>query len=149
MSIKIVNGDVTKATEDYIVHNVNYKGGIISGVACQIADKFPDFKKQYKGLTTKHNRKNCEELLGHYIETKISDNQTILSLFGSYQYKFRNSYNYFISCLEEIVDHIPTDKTIAMPYYIYCGFGCGDWETTYSLIAYILEEYNITFYKLG
>ena len=46
--IKVVYGDLMQATEDIIVHQVNCKGVMGSGVAKQIKANFPEVFNEYR-----------------------------------------------------------------------------------------------------
>ena len=45
--IKIKNGDLLKASEDILVHQVNIQGVMGGGIAKQIAEKYPKTEKAY------------------------------------------------------------------------------------------------------
>src|SRR5699024_5323140 len=82
--IKIVKGDVLKAEEDVIAHQVNCKGVMGSGLAKQIRNK-------YKGVYQKYKRE-CEEelsrsgkskfLLGHTLNVEVGEGKYVANLFG-------------------------------------------------------------------
>ena len=51
--LKIINGDLLKAKEKFIVHQCNAQGVMGSGVAKQIATLYPEAEKQYKEFINK------------------------------------------------------------------------------------------------
>ena len=45
--MKVIKGDLLKAKEDIIIHQVNCQGAYGAGLAKQIANKYPKAKKEY------------------------------------------------------------------------------------------------------
>lgn len=78
--IKIVTGDLMKAQEDIIVHQVNCKGVMGSGVAKQIRATFPEVYEEYREHAQSHD---SDELLGTaQFVYSASKNKTIANVFG-------------------------------------------------------------------
>jgi O-acetyl-ADP-ribose deacetylase (regulator of RNase III) len=139
--VKIIEGDLLKADVDIIVHQVNTQGAFGAGIAKQIANQFPESKKDYLEYCSKHN----DEILGTYLLSKTDGNFDIAHLFAQIHYgKYGDFYkennrqtNYvaFARALDQLlIDH--PDKKIALPYGIGCGLAGGNW----GIIAGIIEK---------
>lgn len=146
--IKIVEGDVTKATEDIIIHQVNCQGKMGSGVAKAIRSNFPEAYDEYMELTGKIKP---EQLLGH-AQVVQSKNKFITNLFGQLYYgydgKRYTSYDALYDGFSYIAQHAKrAGKSVAMPYLIGCGLGGGDWKIVQTMIEQIFEDVTLYKYK--
>lgn len=149
MDYTIVNGDLTKAYEDIIVHQVNCQGVMGSGVAKCIRDSFPIVYDKYKELCMKTKP---FDLLGMVQPVEINERQIVINMFSQLNYgcesqQYTDLYA-FRSCLESI-NELGFGKSFAFPYNIGCVRGGADWNAVLPLILKTLKDVkSITFYKL-
>ena len=152
MPIRIVQGDITEATEHTICHQVNCQGRMKSGVAAAIRKKWPRVYTDYKDWLEIFKKRN-ESPLGTNSLTFTDDGKLIVNMFAqdNYGYDGRRytSYDAFWLCLNKIKYYAAKDTSIAFPYGIGCGLGGANWHIIYTMIEEVLsKDYDITLYKL-
>jgi O-acetyl-ADP-ribose deacetylase (regulator of RNase III) len=158
--IRIVKGDLLKATEDVIAHQVNCRGVMGAGVAKQIRSNFPIAYDHYVRLCGLY-KDNPDKLLGIcQIVSDYQDRRHILvaNLFGQDEYGRDRIYtdeNALRMAIRDLGARIrimalfsgrPT-HSIAMPYKIGCGLAGGDWEDIYRIIEDELSDLDVTLYQ--
>lgn len=153
----VKDGDLTKADEVIICHQVNCKGKMGSGVALAIKDKFPKAYKEYYELVQNYKLNNTAsgKLLGtvQYVAIEEQDKHTryIANMFAQDAYGYRGVYTSieaFKKCLEDI-NKVGVGCNIAFPWKIGCVRGGADWDVVLNLILITLKDVNnIVFYKL-
>lgn len=162
--IPIVEGDIFASDSKIIIHQVNCKGKMNSGVAKQVREKYPVVFEYYKSWCDDESRnpKQLEKspLLGQaqivYIEDKkvgdiVSDGRIIVNLFSQdgygYDGKCYTDYAAMLKGLQSIASQFSKEEKIGIPYLIGCCRGGGDWSVVSSMIEEIFDGYNVTFYK--
>lgn len=130
-------GDLLKATEDIIAHQVNCKGVMGAGIAKLIKNNLMT-GKQFDAY-----RKKCleekENLLGTCQFTVVDGkNQCVAHLFGE-NIPTGKEKDTDYDALEKSVIKLklaarPQQLSIAIPGYLGCGLAGGDWEYVYKHI---------------
>lgn len=162
--IPVVDGDILASDAKIIIHQVNCKGVMGSGVAKQIREKYPIVFTRYKSwcddesCNPKHF--NMSPLLGQiqivYVEDKevgdvLSDDRIIINLFSQDGYghdgKCYTDYASMRKGLQSVAGQFNKEDKIGIPYLIGCCRGGGDWDIVLSMIEEIFDGYNVTFYK--
>ena len=135
--IQVIAGDVTKAKENIIGHQVNCKGVMGSGVALDLRNKYPAIFEPYKNNCAAYGN----SLLGKVQVLTMGDNKLIANMFGQDAYGTDKQYTEidkleacFFKLYKYAIEH---NFSIAMPYGIGCGRGGADWNVVYPL----LEKY--------
>lgn len=151
--IKIVNGDLLKAKETIIAHQVNCKGKMGSGVALQIKNKYPEAYRYYKKfIEFTGGIENPEILLGAMFPVSISKTREVVHLFGQLDYgygKQQTNLKSLKSALKELKTHAKLyDYTVALPYKIGSDRGGADWSEVYAIIEEVFHDYEVTLYKI-
>ena len=162
--IPIVEGDIFESDANIIIHQVNCKGVMGSGVARQVKEKYPIVYKYYKAWCDDETRNpkglDSSALLGQaqfvYVTDSIvgdvvSNNRIIVNLFS------QDGYGYGIRCytdyiamrdgLLSVAQKCTKEDKIGIPYLIGCCRGGGNWNVVSSMIEEIFNGYNVTFYK--
>lgn len=148
--IKIKQGNLVKACEQIIAHQVNCKGVMGSGVARAIRNYFPEAYEEYRKFCEKY-KDNTSELLGcnQYI-TIPKKKKVIVNLFaqdgygGNRRYTDYEALEFCFRALER-----KSRMPIAMPYGIGCGRGGGDWDgIVYPMIQNIFKTNDVFLYKI-
>lgn len=148
--IKIIDGDLLTATEDYICHQVNMQGVMGSGVAKAISDKWPNVKSAY--LAECSNAKdNNQPLFGAVQFVPISDERYVLNIFGQCHYgrdkdTVYTDYGSLASAFQSINKHC-AGRSLAFPYMFGCGLANGNWGVVYGLMKDYLGDVDVTIYK--
>lgn len=145
---RIENGDLLKASETYIVHQVNSYGKMGRGVALQIRNKYPDVFRRYEEYCAEHRTK---ELPGKVLLIPTEDGKVICNLFGQENYGYGKKFTDYAAlskALTNLARIVPTDEAIAMPYLIGCGNGGGDWSIVKGLIDDIFKKHTVVLYRV-
>ncbi|MBP3464098.1 MAG: macro domain-containing protein [Clostridia bacterium] len=145
--VKIKKGNLLKANEDIIVHQVNVQGIMGGGVARQLATLYPGLEKEYSEFC-KRNKNEYQLLKGQICIVKVKDYKLIANIFSQDE-NFNTDYIMFRHCLRELV-YIAKEFNlkIAMPYGIGCGIANGDWNIVRKIIIEESRRSKITLYKL-
>ena len=157
----IVNGDLLKAQEKLICHQVNCQSVMGSGVALQIKRKYPHIFDKYVEYIKACKEQN-QSPLGTVLYAPIDisdgwDGQIICNMFAQDRYgndgKRHTSYEALKSCLDGIskmaygIEQESGTCDIALPFMVGCGLGGGDWNVVYKLIDQMLKGFDVTLYK--
>ncbi len=148
--IKQVNGNVLKAKENIICHQVNCMGKMGAGLAKQIA-KSKNALDVYAKYCHLH-RNNRESMLGDALFTQVAEDKWVAHCFGQLNYgrdKRQTDYESLKQSLQRVKDAAQRkEKSVAIPYGIGCGLTGGDWEVVYGIIDDVFWDYEVTIYKL-
>lgn len=146
MPIKFIKGDLLASGADIIAHGCNCVGGFGSGVAGQIAQRYPHIKKAY---IHKFNTEGWE--LGDVQFVRIGHSEkSIANCATQKEYYPRDrvhaDYESIEKCMN-IVKELAGDKTIAIPK-IGCGLAGGDWEVVEKILNKVFDSREIWVYTL-
>lgn len=155
--INYVRMNLLDAPADIIVHQVNCKGVMGSGVAKTVRDLFPKTYSKYRNLCFE---KGAINLLGRNLYTEEQHNGRrilVANMFGQNEYgrdRQYTNYEALLSCFEKLAAaaadlrsrNLPC--TIAIPYNIGCGRGGGDWNIVSKFIEDSLADFDVFICKL-
>lgn len=141
-------GDILKATEDIICHQVNVQGHMGGGLALQIAKTYPNAEQEYKMfcLMLKHN---YDDLRGKYYPVQV-EKQEIFNCFTQ-KPNFDTDYDALKICFAKILKYAKEhNKSVCMPYKYGCGIANGNWEEVETILRSLSGMYDvdISIYKL-
>ena len=153
--IKTINGDLLKAEEDIIVHQVNCQGKFGSGIALQVKNKFPTAYEDYMKIMK--NNKGKKEMLGQVYVSMIKTETSckyIAHLFSQFNYgydgKRYTDYEALYRGLEYIRNQAKEyNKSVAIPHKIGSDRGGADWDIVYRMIEKLFVDYEVTIYKFN
>ena len=163
--IKIVDGNLFDSKANFIVHQTNTQGVMGSGVALQVAEKFPHVETEYNKYL-RHCKKNHLQPLGtvQYVPTEVwalimvdtmrNDNiidydknyQYIVNMFGqdTYGAGLQTDLKAVKKALIDIREKAEKiGATIAMPYRIGSVRGGADWNDVYAIIKDVFGKSNV------
>jgi O-acetyl-ADP-ribose deacetylase (regulator of RNase III) len=149
--MKIIKGDITTATEDIIIHQVNCQNVMGSGVAKALYTKWPKVKTDYHSYCDMMNRiASKEDLLGMIVPVEVEANKTVINCFSQLTFgndgRQHTDYKAVADCFWKIHCNFP-DATIAIPYLYGCGLGGGDWTIVSKIINNMFDD-KVVIYKL-
>lgn len=144
--INVVVGDLLKAKEDIIVHQVNCQKKMGSGIALQIKNKFPEAYKDYMRFAN-------PAALGRVCISATESGKYIAHVFGQLNYGYDGARYTNYGALTEGLAYIKeaavqSNKSVAIPWKIGCDRGGADWKIVYEMIEIIFADYSVTLYKL-
>ena len=139
----IFKGDLLKADEEYIVHQVNSKTTKGAGLSAAVFKKFP-YADVYKDGTRRIPgeiiiRKDIINLVGQDTPGKPKKNETA-----------KKREKWFEEGLEKI-EEIPDLESVAFPYGIGSGLAGGNWENYQKMINKFAKsnpDIKVVIYKL-
>lgn len=143
-------GDILKATENIICHQVNVDGIMGGGLARQIAKVYPNVEAEYK----KCCRCYCydyEKLKSKAFIVRIGDLKFIANCFTQ-KSNFDTDYEAIKQVFKVLlIDCKKQNKTICIPYKYGCGIANGDWDVVSKIFETLSAEYqvDISVYKIG
>lgn len=167
--IKIVNKDLFESKANFIVHQTNCIGIMGSGVAAQVAEKYPHVEKEYSRYlkNCKKNQKNalgtvqyvpvdnwamvmCDTINNDRVEAYDEKYQYIVNLFGqaSVGTGLQTDVNKMKSGFKDIYNKAKSiNASVAMPYGIGCVRGGANWEDVYRIIKEIFTDIDVEICK--
>lgn len=166
MGIKIINGDLFSTDAKIIVHQVNCKGVMGSGVALQVKNKFPHVYEEYKKVYNENTLGEIQLVPIHkeYIGLKPGsigripmDEQYICNMFSQKNYGYDGlkytSLENMEKCFRKIAGLTCLKNNlygakIAMPYKIGSCRGGADWNEVYELIKKIFMDREVEIFRL-
>lgn len=138
-------GDILKATENIICHQVNAQGVMGGGLALQVATQYPQVEKEYKDFCNRFKGL----LYGQYQAVKIADRKYIANCFT------QRNFVTNLSDLEKVFRGLLetcklNDFSICIPFKYGCGIANGNWNKVSKLFEELSNEYgiDIAVYKL-
>ena len=139
--MKIVEGDITEATESFIVHQVNCRDAMGSGVAKALFTKWPIVKTAYHEFNEPFVERGVQDrLLGLCGIAKVSAEKTVINAYTQNYFgndgKQYTDYDAIRKVFGFIVDNLELPNGIAIPYLYGCGLGGGDWD----IVSQIIED---------
>jgi len=153
MEIVNYNGDLLTSKAELLLHQVNCKGVMGSGVAKAIRDKWPIVYEKYRSFYEKEveqNKKPTSALLGLVLPVSISSTQKVMNLFGEdcygYDGKRHTSYDAIYDCLEKTASYCVEKnvKTIALPYKMSSDRGGADWNVIMAMVESTFKNTDVT-----
>lgn len=135
------NGDILKATENIICHQVNEDGYMGGGLALQIAIKYPHVEKEYKQFCDQFK----EILYGQCQVIKIDERKYIANCFT--QRKFITNLKDIEQVFRGLLESCKLNNfAIAIPYKYGCGIANGDWNIVSKILEDLSNEYEVDIY---
>ena len=132
-----VYGNILKDDYNIICYQANCKGIMKSGIAQDIALKYPNVSSR--------NNDYCRlnEPLGTILPVTVGKNKICVSLYGQLDYGYgrtcRTDFTALQSALNELADRlnhsiIPEAAKIAFPNRMGCGLGSGEWQKVIQML---------------
>lgn len=132
MNIRTVEKDITNSNATLIIHQVNCKHTMGSGVAKAIKTKWPIVYDKYMSLK--------EQKLGMIQTVKVESNKYVVNMFAQdnfgYDGQRYTSYDALDNCLKQVAEFCRNEMidSIAIPYYMSCDRGGACWNVVVDLI---------------
>jgi O-acetyl-ADP-ribose deacetylase (regulator of RNase III) len=139
-------GNVLEASEMIIAHGCNCSGGFGSGVAGQIAQKWPEVRAAYMN---QHNSHGWELGFVQYVDV---GSQIIANCGTQLKYLPRGichaDYPAIAKTMQQVKKYaVHNGFSIAIPK-IGAGLAGGDWTIIEGILTGIFDDYDITVYEL-
>ncbi|UUV46815.1 macro domain-containing protein [Bacillus phage vB_BanS-Thrax4] len=151
--IKVVDGDLLKAKEDILGHQVNCMGVMGSGIALQVKQQHPKAFAIYKELVEKAREEDSLRFLLGKALVVDSNDKYIANLFGQFTYGSNGQFTLMNALQNSLVQlrHFAEARnlTVGLPFKIGSDRGGADWNEVLKLIEKAFEGYEdkVTLYK--
>jgi O-acetyl-ADP-ribose deacetylase (regulator of RNase III) len=150
--MKIIEGDITNATEGFIIHQVNCRDAMGSGVAKALFTKWPIVKEQYHSFNQPFVECNVQDrLLGLLDIIPVSTETCVINAYTQNYFgndsKQYTDYDAIRKVFNFISNNIDLSCGIAIPYLYGCGLGGGDWNVVSQIIEDTFGD-NASVYRL-
>lgn len=137
--INYIEGDLLDIKKGIIIHQVNNKHVMASGIAKQIKAKYPQHFRDYI---------SSDLGIGNLVLTRINPKFGIIGMVSQDSYgrdKRYTDYNAFRLCLLriQVLHRMNPNVEYYMPYNIGCGLGGGDWNKILLMIDEVCPFMNI------
>ena len=141
--IEVIQGDLLKHKTDILVHGVNCRGKMASGIALAIRKLYPKVYTDYIEMWSRYYREP-EFLLGKVIYTEINSGLIIASAFTQLNYGYNGkryvSYDAVDTAFADI-NHKAVELNMIIKFQmIGCGLGGGNWKDVDSIIEKVYPE---------
>ncbi len=162
MTISIMDGDLLKARENIIGHQVNCKGVMGSGIAKQIKNKYPRVFLDYNRLCKDSKPSMLKsfifpddpsKLLGTCQILPCEDGKYVANIFGQDDFgvdKCCTNYEALRNSLQDLCSFAKKNNfSVALPFNLGCYRGGGDWNTVVVMLDNIFDDsgVDITLYR--
>lgn len=138
-------GDLLKAKENLLCHQVNEDGVMGGGLALQIAKTYPIVEQEYKEFC----KENKDTLYGQYHAVKIADKKYIINCFT--QRDFVTNLKDIEQVFRGLLHTCKLNNfAIAIPFKYGCGIATGNWDEVSQILEDLSNEYvvDISVYRL-
>jgi len=143
--LQVINKDIIDVTEGMIVHQVNCRGKMGSGLAGQLRLKYPVIYKKYIELYNSYIESGeTIKILGTAQIVPISEKLRIINAFTQFNYGYDGKLYTDYGAIEEVFARlkiINIKKTqIYVPYKYGSGLGGGNWDLVQKVIHKVYPE---------
>lgn len=142
--MKVIIGDITEATEPYILHQVNCQNVMGSGVAKALYIKWPQVKSEYHEYCEQHM-----DRLGRVQGVILGNGQMVFNCFTQDTFGTTGKHTKYWAVAEvfQRIAEVTEDESVAIPYLYGCDLGGGDWNVVSALIEEAFGD-RAVIYKL-
>ena len=152
MGVRLIRGNLLDSDAKYICQQVNCQGAMGAGLAKQIAEKWPNVKKEYVKFCD--SKKQKQDLLGDIQLVTANggfqkkDDPLILNIFGQFYYGHEGVYTDYSALIKAFrkINQIYKGESLAFPYGFGCGLAGGEWQDVEELIVKYLPDCDVTIY---
>lgn len=155
MGIIIKEGNLLDAKENLILHQVNCKGKMNSGVAKAIREKWEKVFVEYTDVIRNNFVNPSSHLLGETQYVYIDSNKYVVNLFTQdnfgYDGERYTSYDALYVALRQVSNFARRNNyTVALPYRIGSDRGGANWNIVYKIIEEVFKNLpqDVVIYKL-
>lgn len=147
MPIKYVKGDLLDSSADFICHGCNAVGGFGSGVAGQIAKRYPRARNAYieRHLELGHSLGDVQ-----FVYRFDRGGKYIVNCITQKEYLPRGichaNYEAIETCLKKVKEYA-NGRSVAIPK-IGAGLAGGDWQIIEKIINKVFDDREILVYYL-
>lgn len=145
--LKYIDGDLFTTKADIIAHGVNCKGAFGSGVALQMAKRYPPAQFNYFKKFKEEGWK-----LGDVQFVKVGCCRYIANCATQHNFfprdKVHANYDAIRDAMIKVREFAMANKlSIAIPK-IGAGLAGGDWSTIKEILKEVFSDYDVTVYRL-
>lgn len=152
MGVRLIRGNLLDSDAKYICQQVNCQGAMGAGLAKQIAEKWPNVKREYVKFCD--SKKQKQDLLGDIQLVAANgglqkkDDPLIVNIFGQFYYGHDGVYTDYSALIRAFrkMNQLYKGEHLAFPYGFGCGLAGGEWQDVEALIVKYLPDCDVTIY---
>jgi O-acetyl-ADP-ribose deacetylase (regulator of RNase III) len=142
--MNIIERDLLATHRGIIVQQVNCRGAMGSGVAQQIAKRYPLVYGAYRSFFAQEPK----PALGDAQFIPVAENLYVANVFGQDEFGPARQRHTDYAALEQGLRAVAQfaadeDLRVYLPYGIGCGLGGGDWKVVSEIIDRVLPEATV------
>lgn len=141
--LEVIEGDIFKEKSGIIVHGVNCRGKMGTGIALMIRKLYPQVYIDYTEHWGKYFREPAR-LLGDVVYTQVNKNLIIASAFTQLNYSKYDvrsvSYDAIAVAFKNISDTAKENRMVIKYPTIGAGYGGGDWRIISNIIDCVVDD---------
>jgi len=133
-----------------LIHQVNCRGVMGSGIAKQIREVYPSHYEDYKDSLSVRGRDSV--CLGdHLISNVSSSGKEVIALFSQRDFGTKTRHTNYAAIARALMDvassltNLVSQPTLIIPKYIGCGLGGGDWDIVEKIILDVEDATGVEF----
>jgi O-acetyl-ADP-ribose deacetylase (regulator of RNase III) len=147
--IKYVKGDLFESGADIIAHGCNCVGGFGSGVAGQIAKRYPRVRNAY---LERHEELGWELGDVQFVYAELGKGLYIANCATQKEYYPRDRVHADYDAIRTAMTRVKQwakgqGKSVAIPK-IGAGLAGGDWNRIEAILKEVFDDYDVTVYTL-
>ncbi len=152
MGVRLIRGNLLDSDAKYICQQVNCQGAMGAGLAKQIAEKWPNVKREYVKFCD--SKKQKQDLLGDIQLVAANGglqkkgDPLIVNIFGQFYYGHDGVYTDYSALIRAFrkMNQLYKGERLAFPYGFGCGLAGGEWQDVEELIVKYLPDCDVTIY---
>lgn len=152
MGVRLIRGNLLDSDAKYICQQVNCQGAMGAGLAKQIAEKWPNVKREYVKFCD--SKKQKQDLLGDVQLVAANggfqkkDDPFVLNIFGQFYYGHDGVYTDYSALIRAFrkMNQLYKGERLAFPYGFGCGLAGGEWQDVEALIVKYLPDCDVMIY---
>lgn len=143
--LQIIEKDITLVDEGFVVHQVNCRGKMGSGVAGMLRKKYPKIFSEYARIVRDYYKEaEKNPILGTINIVPVSNTLRIVNAFTQYDYGYDGLQYTNYEAIEHVFAKLKMinikNKPVYIPYKYGCGLGGASWDVVESIIEKVYPE---------
>ena len=141
--LHFINGNLVDSNINIMVHQCNCFATMGSGIASQIASKYPEVKEADSKYCHDNGSRN---IFGTLLALKLHDERYCVNFYSQFRYgreRRHTDYGAFKACLDNLaarLNNSPSFLTVGFPFNIGCGLAGGDWSVILPMIQQFADS---------
>lgn len=139
--LSVIEKDILDITDGMVVHQVNCRGKMGTGLAGQLRTKYPNIYKKYIELYTEYLESGeTIKILGTAQIIPISEKLRIVNAFTQFNYGYDKKQYTNYDAIREVFSRLKIVNIKKTPVYIPYQYGCGLGGANWTVVQQAIES---------